>query len=204
MVSSQPSSSRSALADPSVAATAPAPDGFRRPAAFGRHFDRSSTPTSTARVKRFQARHGLPARRRHRRIHAEGHQHSGRPPASASCRPISCACSAMSGDLGQPLRDGQHPGCLHRSCGERPRRAAPHRHRRQDRPPVADPQFKIYEVILNPYWTAPRSIVQKDIMPLMRKDPTYLKRNNIRLFDGKRWRSRRQKRSTGMPRRRRT
>ncbi|WP_331373957.1 L,D-transpeptidase family protein [Sinorhizobium chiapasense] len=43
---------------------------------------------------------------------------------------------------------------------------------------------KIYEVILNPYWTAPRSIVQKDIMPLMRKDPTYLERNAIRLFDG--------------------
>ncbi|MCJ8508095.1 L,D-transpeptidase family protein [Rhizobium lemnae] len=44
---------------------------------------------------------------------------------------------------------------------------------------------KIYEVILNPYWTAPRSIVEKDIVPLMRKDPTYLKRNNIRLFDGR-------------------
>ena len=44
---------------------------------------------------------------------------------------------------------------------------------------------KIYEVILSPYWTAPRSIIQKDIMPLMRKDPTYLARNNIRLFDGK-------------------
>ncbi|UDF30096.1 UNVERIFIED_ORG: L,D-transpeptidase family protein [Roseateles sp. XES5] len=43
---------------------------------------------------------------------------------------------------------------------------------------------KIYEVILNPYWTAPRSIIQKDIMPLMRKDPTYLSRNSIRLFDG--------------------
>ena len=43
---------------------------------------------------------------------------------------------------------------------------------------------KIYEVILNPYWTAPRSIVQKDIMPLMRKDPTYLSRNAIRLLDG--------------------
>ncbi len=44
---------------------------------------------------------------------------------------------------------------------------------------------KIYEVILNPYWTAPRSIIQKDIMPLMRKDPTYLASNNIRLFDNK-------------------
>ncbi|MBB4228345.1 L,D-transpeptidase family protein [Rhizobium mongolense] len=44
---------------------------------------------------------------------------------------------------------------------------------------------KIYEVILNPYWTAPRSIVEKDIMPLMRKDPTYLEKNAIRLIDGK-------------------
>lgn len=43
---------------------------------------------------------------------------------------------------------------------------------------------KIYEVILNPYWIAPRSIVEKDIVPLMRKDPTYLTRNNIRLIDG--------------------
>lgn len=37
---------------------------------------------------------------------------------------------------------------------------------------------KIYEVILNPYWTAPRSIIVKDIVPLMRKDPTYLTKNN--------------------------
>lgn len=44
---------------------------------------------------------------------------------------------------------------------------------------------KIYEVILNPYWTSPRSIVEKDIVPLMRKDPTYLTRNNIRLIDDK-------------------
>ncbi|WP_296013889.1 murein L,D-transpeptidase [uncultured Agrobacterium sp.] len=44
---------------------------------------------------------------------------------------------------------------------------------------------KIYEIILNPYWTAPRSIVEKDIVPLMQKDPTYLERNNIRLLDGR-------------------
>lgn len=43
---------------------------------------------------------------------------------------------------------------------------------------------KIYEVILNPYWTAPRSIVEKDIVPLMRKNPNYLKDNAIRLLDG--------------------
>ncbi|RCS23120.1 murein L,D-transpeptidase [Phyllobacterium salinisoli] len=43
---------------------------------------------------------------------------------------------------------------------------------------------KIHEVILNPYWTAPKSIIQKDIIPLMRKDPTYLTRNKIRLYNG--------------------
>ncbi len=47
--------------------------------------------------------------------------------------------------------------------------------------PILD--SNIQEVILNPYWTAPKSIIQKDIIPLMRKDPTYLERNKIRLFD---------------------
>lgn len=42
---------------------------------------------------------------------------------------------------------------------------------------------RIHEIILNPYWTAPKSIIRKDIIPLMRKDPTYLARNKIRLFD---------------------
>lgn len=41
----------------------------------------------------------------------------------------------------------------------------------------------IFQVILNPYWTAPKSIIQKDIIPVMRKDPSYLTRNHIRLFD---------------------
>ena len=42
---------------------------------------------------------------------------------------------------------------------------------------------KIHEVILNPYWTSPKSIIQKDIIPLMRKDPTYLTRNHIRILN---------------------
>lgn len=55
---------------------------------------------------------------------------------------------------------------------------------RIDRPtPILD--SKIYNVTLNPYWTAPRSIVEKDIMPLMRKNPKYLADNKIRLFDRK-------------------
>ncbi|MGU3576355.1 murein L,D-transpeptidase [Brucellaceae bacterium C25G] len=42
---------------------------------------------------------------------------------------------------------------------------------------------KIHEVILNPFWTAPKSIILKDIIPVMRKDPTYLTRNKIRLYN---------------------
>lgn len=42
---------------------------------------------------------------------------------------------------------------------------------------------KIYELNLNPYWTAPKSIILKDIIPLMRKDPSYLSDNKILLFD---------------------
>jgi len=40
----------------------------------------------------------------------------------------------------------------------------------------------INEVIVNPYWNAPESIIRKDIIPLMRKNPNYLADNNIRIF----------------------
>jgi murein L,D-transpeptidase YcbB/YkuD len=41
---------------------------------------------------------------------------------------------------------------------------------------------KINEIIVNPYWNAPESIVRKDIIPLMRKDPEYLTKNSIRII----------------------
>lgn len=41
---------------------------------------------------------------------------------------------------------------------------------------------KINEIIVNPYWTSPVSIVRRDIIPLMRKNPNYLKDSHIRLF----------------------
>jgi L,D-transpeptidase YcbB len=40
----------------------------------------------------------------------------------------------------------------------------------------------INEIIINPYWNAPESIVRKDIIPLMRKDPQYLAKNSIRIL----------------------
>ncbi len=41
---------------------------------------------------------------------------------------------------------------------------------------------KINEVVINPYWNAPESIIRKDIIPLMRKDPQYLAKNSIRIL----------------------
>lgn len=41
---------------------------------------------------------------------------------------------------------------------------------------------RIHEININPYWNAPESIVRRDIIPLMRKNPNYLSENNIRIF----------------------
>ncbi|MFD2236037.1 L,D-transpeptidase family protein [Aureimonas populi] len=43
-------------------------------------------------------------------------------------------------------------------------------------------QSRITNLNLNPYWHAPASIVRKDIIPLMREDPTYLERNEIYIY----------------------
>ncbi|WP_173931422.1 L,D-transpeptidase family protein [Chelativorans sp. Marseille-P2723] len=41
---------------------------------------------------------------------------------------------------------------------------------------------RIHQIILNPYWNAPVSIVRRDIIPLMRENPNYLRDNNIRMI----------------------
>lgn len=43
---------------------------------------------------------------------------------------------------------------------------------------------RIQEVNFNPYWTVPASIVRRDLIPRMQKDPNYLEKNKIRIFDG--------------------
>ena len=45
-------------------------------------------------------------------------------------------------------------------------------------------ESKITNLNLNPYWHAPASIVRKDIIPLMRKNPKYLEESNIHIYDG--------------------
>lgn len=42
---------------------------------------------------------------------------------------------------------------------------------------------RIHEINFNPYWTVPKSIIQRDIITLMNEDPEYLTKYNIRIFD---------------------
>lgn len=44
---------------------------------------------------------------------------------------------------------------------------------------------KIFQVKFNPYWTVPRSIIEKDLVRYMNEDPEYLTKFKIRVFDGK-------------------
>lgn len=37
------------------------------------------------------------------------------------------------------------------------------------------------EIVFDPYWNIPASIVQSEIMPAMKKDPNYLKKNNMEI-----------------------
>ena len=44
---------------------------------------------------------------------------------------------------------------------------------------------KISQIILNPFWTVPKSIIRKDIIPLMQKNPSYLSDNSIHIFNNR-------------------
>jgi len=44
---------------------------------------------------------------------------------------------------------------------------------------------KIYEINFNPYWHVPVSIIRKDLIPLMKKEPNYLRDNKIRIYTEK-------------------
>ncbi|MFL4997863.1 MAG: L,D-transpeptidase family protein, partial [Microvirga sp.] len=43
---------------------------------------------------------------------------------------------------------------------------------------------KVVEVNFNPFWTVPASIIKKDLIPKMQKEPNYLAENRIRIFNG--------------------
>ena len=41
---------------------------------------------------------------------------------------------------------------------------------------------RVYQVNFNPYWTVPASIIKKDLIPKMQKEPSYLTDHNIRIY----------------------
>nr|WP_255714520.1 L,D-transpeptidase family protein [Pelagibacterium xiamenense] len=43
---------------------------------------------------------------------------------------------------------------------------------------------RIHQINFNPYWTVPKSIIERDITRLMQENPNYLTEYNIRIFDG--------------------
>ncbi len=45
---------------------------------------------------------------------------------------------------------------------------------------------KATQINFNPFWTVPASIVRKDLIPKMQKEPSYLSDNKIRIFEGER------------------
>lgn len=135
-------------------------------------------------LKRFQARHGLPA------DGVSGEYTTKALNVSAQIRLAQLQTNlvriqSMSGDLGQRHMMVNIPAAAIEAVeNERVVLRNTAVVGRASRPTHVI-NSKVYEVILNPYWTAPRSIVEKDIVPLMQKDPSYLERNNIRLIDGK-------------------
>ncbi|MDQ0319840.1 murein L,D-transpeptidase YcbB/YkuD [Pararhizobium capsulatum DSM 1112] len=134
-------------------------------------------------VKRFQARHGLPADG----VLGEFSMKALNIPADIRLNQLNTnlvRLQSMSGDLGRRYVVVNIPGAQIEAI-ENGRVVQRHTAvvGRLSRPTHII-NSKIYEVILNPYWTAPRSIVEKDIVPLMRKNPAYLTDNAIRLLDG--------------------
>jgi len=54
---------------------------------------------------------------------------------------------------------------------------------KKDRP-TPELRSAINQIVLNPTWTVPTSIAQRDILPKLRNDPAYLISHGFQLFDG--------------------
>ncbi len=50
--------------------------------------------------------------------------------------------------------------------------------------PSPELESAIERVVFNPYWTVPRSIARNEILPKLRKDPSYVVERSIRVFSG--------------------
>jgi murein L,D-transpeptidase YcbB/YkuD len=50
--------------------------------------------------------------------------------------------------------------------------------------PTPSLKSQVSDIVFNPYWNAPASIVERDIIPKFMEDPGYLDQMRIRVFDG--------------------
>ncbi len=50
---------------------------------------------------------------------------------------------------------------------------------------LSTPAFssRLTHIVFNPYWTVPQSIAGKEILPILQKDPEYLAKENLQVFD---------------------
>ena len=111
-----------------------------------------------------------PGRRRDRQLHLRRPQRRRRGPAQPALDQPHAAQDACP-EAARSLRHGEHPGGAGRGGGER---RVSLRHTaivgKVDRPsPIVN--SKVTEINFNPFWTVPASIIKKDLIPKMQKDP---------------------------------
>jgi murein L,D-transpeptidase YcbB/YkuD len=132
-------------------------------------------------VKRFQARHGLPADGVLGK-YSYAAMNISAPVRLGQLETNLVRLRSMSGDLGQRYVMVNIPAAQIEAV-ENGRVVLRHTAivgKIDRQTPILN--SKINEIIVNPYWNAPVSIVRKDIIPLMRKDPQYLSNSKIRLI----------------------
>jgi len=133
-------------------------------------------------VKRFQARHGLipvgvvgddtmqslniPAETRLRQL--ETNVVRIRTMAGGNIGPRYVLCNIPAAEI-EAVEDGQVAARYTAVVGKADRAS-----------PVLD--AKIQQVNFNPFWTVPASIIRKDLIPMMQKDPQYLTKKRIRIY----------------------
>ncbi len=139
-----------------------------------------------AAVKRFQARHGLPesgavrsrtlaalnvpAAARHRQLAASAQRlmlAGAKIPAGERYLVVNIPSAAV-----EAVENGQVVRRYVAVVGKPDR-------------PSPTVETRITTVNLNPTWTVPVSLIRKDIIPQMRKDPEHLAKMKIRILDGK-------------------
>jgi murein L,D-transpeptidase YcbB/YkuD len=141
-------------------------------------------PTLTAAVRRFQARHGLPESGAVRARTLEALN----VPAATRHRQLAASAQRLIGSsfpFGERYLVVNIPAATVEAVegGQVARRyvavvGKPDR-------PSPTVETRITAVNLNPTWTVPVSLIKKDIIPQVRKDPAYLSKMKIRILDGR-------------------